>query len=382
MRFTDVGFGPLGNAAGMTGLDGALDARGEGGVIDVATRDATIDWPQQWRAPAVLKRGDARVEWRRFNDGARIWLDDGFVDTGHGRARGKVRMLVRPGEPPLMDVSARAEDFDVTQLWRYLQVGRMSAKSVRWLDAAFRAGRVTEAQVSITGPTRGFPYREGQGEFRARYDKSHLVPFGEYVPLRGLLGLFLRSVAGGITPDDVTAGAGPRSMTLAPDGGDGFPVGVPVCYELIFPDLVRRFAVDGAELLLGITNDAWYGRTGAPYQFLAITALRSAETRLWTARAANTGVSAFIDHYWSNRWSTTAGYSLLDMDNTAGQSANAFKRGHYALANLMHYPAPNVMIGGEFQWGQRENNSDDFESDDYRIQFSAKYNFSKTFGGS
>jgi apolipoprotein N-acyltransferase len=71
--------------------------------------------------------------------------------------------------------------------------------------------------------------------------------------------------------------------------------GVPICYELLFPDLVRRFAGDGAEVLLAITNDAWYGRTGAPYQFLAMTALRSAETRLWTARAANTGVSAVID---------------------------------------------------------------------------------------
>ena len=58
---------------------------------------------------------------------------------------------------------------------------------------------------------------------------------------------------------------------------------------------MRRFPADGAELLFAITNDAWYGRTGAPYQFLAMTALRSAETRLWTARAANTGVSAFID---------------------------------------------------------------------------------------
>jgi apolipoprotein N-acyltransferase len=64
---------------------------------------------------------------------------------------------------------------------------------------------------------------------------------------------------------------------------------------LVFPDLVRRFVRDGAEILLAITNDAWYGRTGAPYQFLAITALRSAETRVWTARAANTGVSAIID---------------------------------------------------------------------------------------
>jgi len=94
------------------------------------------------------------------------------------------------------------------------------------------------------------------------------------------------------------------------------------------------------------------------------------------------GVSAFIDHYWSDRWSTTAGYSLIDMDNTNGQAANAFKRGHYALANLMHYPAKNVMVGSELQWGQRENNSDDFESHDVRIQFTAKYNFSHTFGGS
>ncbi len=62
-----------------------------------------------------------------------------------------------------------------------------------------------------------------------------------------------------------------------------------------FPDLVRRFAADGGRALLAITNDAWYGRTGAPYQFLAITELRSAETGLWIARAANTGVSAFID---------------------------------------------------------------------------------------
>jgi apolipoprotein N-acyltransferase len=70
---------------------------------------------------------------------------------------------------------------------------------------------------------------------------------------------------------------------------------VPICYELLFPDLTRRFVRDGAELLFAITNDAWYGRTGAPYQFLAITALRSAETRVWTVRAANSGVSAIID---------------------------------------------------------------------------------------
>jgi apolipoprotein N-acyltransferase len=136
-----------------------------------------------------------------------------------------------------------------------------------------------------------------RGEFGRRYDKTHLVPFGEYVPLRGLLGFFLTAVARGVAPDNVTAGAEPRALMLLRPGGAGgrLTMAVPICYELLFPDLVRRMVDDGAEALLAITNDAWYGRTGAPYQFLAITAMRSAETRVWTARAANTGVSAIID---------------------------------------------------------------------------------------
>ncbi len=139
----------------------------------------------------------------------------------------------------------------------------------------------------------------GDGASTHRYDKAHLVPFGEYLPLRPLLGRFVRAVATGSAGRDVSAGDGPRALPLPLPGASGtervLPVGVPICYELLFPDLVRRFAENGAAVLLAITNDAWYGRTGAPYQFLAITALRSAETGLWTARAANTGVSAFID---------------------------------------------------------------------------------------
>ncbi len=127
-----------------------------------------------------------------------------------------------------------------------------------------------------------------------RYDKSHLVPFGEYLPLAELLGRFFEAVARGVANTAVTPGSGPRALALTA-GGAPLTAGVPICYELLFPDLVRRFVNDGAELLLAITNDAWYGRTGAPYQFLAMTALRSAETRVWTARAANTGVSAIID---------------------------------------------------------------------------------------
>ena len=135
------------------------------------------------------------------------------------------------------------------------------------------------------------------GEFTARYDKSHLVPFGEYIPFQDLIGLVVKAVARGIAAVSVSAGPGPRAIRVPREGEGGsvLTAGVVICYELLFPDLVRRFVADGGEVLVAITNDAWYGRTGAPYQFLAITAMRSAETRVWTARAANTGVSAIID---------------------------------------------------------------------------------------
>jgi hypothetical protein len=92
------------------------------------------------------------------------------------------------------------------------------------------------------------------------------------------------------------------------------------------------------------------------------------------------GAVAFYDHWWNDGWSTSVGYSLVSNENSEGQSSDAFKRGHYALANLLHYPARNVMVGGELQWGERENKSGDFKSDDVRIQFSARYNFAHTLG--
>ena len=93
------------------------------------------------------------------------------------------------------------------------------------------------------------------------------------------------------------------------------------------------------------------------------------------------GVSAFFDHTWNDKWTSSAGYSLVDIDNSSGQTASAYHRGHYALGNLLYHPVPGVMMGAEFQWGRRENNSDGFTSDDSRIQFSARYNFSRSVGG-
>ena len=190
------------------------------------------------------------------------------------------------------------------------QLTHRLSRLARETQAAFVIGSVgVEFSAAGDSPRRRFFDSafliQPDGHWDARYDKSHLVPFGEYVPFRALLGKFIEGVATGIASSDVSQGEGPRVVSAnlragggqvaLPPGAGTLKLGAPICYELLFPDLVRRFVGDGAQLLLGITNDAWYGRTGAPYQFLAMTAMRSAETGTWTVRAANTGVSAIID---------------------------------------------------------------------------------------
>ncbi len=93
------------------------------------------------------------------------------------------------------------------------------------------------------------------------------------------------------------------------------------------------------------------------------------------------GIVVFYDYTWTDKWTSTVGYSRVDITNSDGQAPNAFKTGQYALVNILYYPVKNVMFGPEFQWGRRENNSDGWSIDDYRIQFSAKYNFGHRFGG-
>ena len=94
-----------------------------------------------------------------------------------------------------------------------------------------------------------------------------------------------------------------------------------------------------------------------------------------------TGIVAFLDHTWNAKFTSAVGYSSQDIDNTDAQAPNAFKAGKYALGNLLYSPVPNVMVGGELQWGRRENFSDGFHSDGIKVQFAFKYNFSAKVGG-
>ncbi len=124
----------------------------------------------------------------------------------------------------------------------------------------------------------------------ASYDKVHLVPFGEYVPLSRVLFFVNRMVGGAIAE----FAPGTRLEPLPASAGRA---GTFICYEAIFPEIVRRLARRDAEFLVNITNDAWFGRTSAPYQHLAMAAVRAAENRRFMLRAANTGISALIDPY-------------------------------------------------------------------------------------
>lgn len=125
-----------------------------------------------------------------------------------------------------------------------------------------------------------------EGKPTGFYDKAHLVPFGEYVPWSQVL-FFVRALA--------TMGA---DMAAGVEGGvirtPDFTLGPLICYESIFPELARKARLAGADLFVNQTNDAWYGRTSAPYQHMSHLVMRAVENRTSAARAANTGVSGFV----------------------------------------------------------------------------------------
>ncbi|MDH3809726.1 MAG: apolipoprotein N-acyltransferase, partial [Desulfuromonadales bacterium] len=196
------------------------------------------------------------------------------------------------------DLSLRAEQEGAKELilWPeaampfYFQDGGPLADSV--------AGLATEAKTSLLF---GSPaYRRDSGalrylnsayllsptaEVQGRSDKVHLVPFGEYVPLGKFLPFVNKLVAG-------IGDYSPGEINPLPIGAH--KLGVLICYEVIFPELAREYVRQGSDLLVNITNDAWFGKSSAPWQHLAMARFRAIENRVWMARAANTGISAFI----------------------------------------------------------------------------------------
>ena len=125
------------------------------------------------------------------------------------------------------------------------------------------------------------------GEWTARYDKVHLVPFGEYLPFPRLF-----AFAGGLTRE---VGEFQRGSSRKPLDAGGDQLGVFICYESVFPDEVRQFANHGAQVFVNISNDGWYGDSGAYAQHLNPTRMRAIENNRWLLSATDTGVTASID---------------------------------------------------------------------------------------
>jgi apolipoprotein N-acyltransferase len=156
----------------------------------------------------------------------------------------------------------------------------------RKLGAYFLVGYIDAAGA---GPANSAGLLNPTGEQISRYDKMHLVPFGEYVPFKNLL-FFAESLTRQV--GEFVPGTNYTVSQL-----DGHSVSTIICYESIFPNQVRQFVKRGAELLVLITNDGWFGESSAPYQHLRMGVVRAVENRRYLVRTANTGISAIIDPY-------------------------------------------------------------------------------------
>jgi apolipoprotein N-acyltransferase len=198
-----------------------------------------------------------------------------LIDLSGGPANHPIAAIVWPeaATPFLLerDVRHRQEIAELVSGQRYLITGALRATPP--------SGPVLQVWNSIE-------VLDGKGDIIASYDKTHLVPFGEYVPFHDVLP-FRKITAGNL---DLSAGPGPRTIALA-----GLPPFAPlICYEVIFPGAIIH-ETQRPDWILNVTNDAWYGRSSGPYQHFAIARTRAIEEGLPLVRAANNGLSGVVD---------------------------------------------------------------------------------------
>jgi apolipoprotein N-acyltransferase len=210
------------------------------------------------------------------DESSREWkFREGYVAMA-GEAAGKADLVLIPESPSPL-------------LWDYDEGYR---ETMRAIARRFPMGMIL-SNIAFEGTGEGQRYYNsaffvsGTGTDSGRYDKINLVPFGEYIPLRSVF-RFVETVS-----KDVGSFTAGTAVVTVPVGGHS--TGAVICFEAVFPQLCRKFVLQGGELLVNLTNDAWYGDTSAPHQHLAIARWRAVENRRYLLRAANSGVSAVID---------------------------------------------------------------------------------------
>jgi len=196
-----------------------------------------------------------------------------------GAPPARIRLIIWPESP--------APFFDNDPRFRSVVSG-MARQTGAWVVS----GKIGTGQARATAETMPLLFNSAalispSGDWVAHYDKIHLVPFGEYLPLPRLF-----SFAGGLTQE---VGRFQRGTSRAPLDAGGERLGVFICYESVFPDEVRQFANQGAQVLVNISNDGWYGDSGAYAQHLNQTRMRAIENHRWLLSATDTGVTASID---------------------------------------------------------------------------------------
>lgn len=165
------------------------------------------------------------------------------------------------------------------------EIENVAVISGKWLLLGSPSYKVTQGELSLLNSAF---LLSPDGKTQAQYDKVHLVPYGEYVPLKKFFPFIKKMVVG---VGDFIPGKDYYPLSM----NDVYTIGVLICYEGIFPEASRVYKTRGADVLINITNDAWFGKTSAPYQHLSMTVFRAVENRVYLVRAANSGISALIN---------------------------------------------------------------------------------------
>jgi uncharacterized protein (TIGR02099 family) len=168
-KFHDVGFAPVGRAAGLRGLTGTIAGNEIGGHVNIDTHTAVFTWPTQFPQPVDLETLTATVYWKRTNDDLLVASPDWQMKNRDATARGKVAWQ-RPadGSSPVLTLVSAVENGIVANARNYLPRERIAPSALVWLNRAFVAGRLSHADVVLQGPIRHFPFRDGSGLFLAR----------------------------------------------------------------------------------------------------------------------------------------------------------------------------------------------------------------------